>query len=178
MALSGRASIYIVLEQFREVQCHHASLILSRWKHAPWRTPENTQKRKSREALTAVADVGLGMSSEGGGLEGLDALLHSLQVAPVVAVLAETPSHEAADALAQKGGDLLLDQLGGIPAPVQAGLGVPVPLGAGLGVGLALGESLFERGKDVESLASAEAGLASSVTVSGCVSTVSQVSFD
>lgn len=75
----------------------------------------------------------------------LESLLHSLEVAPVVAVKSKSPGHNTLDTAGlSHEGNLLGDELSSIPGPENAGLRVPVPLASVDGVGAAVLESLVE----------------------------------
>lgn len=75
----------------------------------------------------------------------LESLLHSLEVAPVVAVKSKSPGHNTLDTAGlSHESDLLGDELSSIPGPENAGLGIPVPLASVDGVGAAVLESLVE----------------------------------
>lgn len=79
-------------------------------------------------------------------LQALETALQSLEVAPVMAVLGEAPSHDAAQLLGLDNlGHLFGDELGRVPRPVDLGRGVPVPLAAPFRVGLAVGHGVEER---------------------------------
>lgn len=108
--------------------------------------------------------------------ERVESLAHSGKTAPVLAVLGKTPGKDTTETL---GGDqtvdLLGDQVGGVPGPVQRGGGIPVPLTASSGISLAVLHGSEERTRDVDTLASAISGLAASAAVSSRVATISHV---
>lgn len=67
----------------------------------------------------------------------LDPILHSIKVGELVRILTQTPSHNTTDFLSLHNvGELLGDQLGGVPGPEEVSLLVPVVLAASFLIGL------------------------------------------
>lgn len=107
--------------------------------------------------------------------ERVESLAHSGKTAPVLAVLGKTPGKDTSETLSgDQTVDLLGDQVGGIPGPVQRGGSIPVPLSAGSGISLAVLHGSEERARNVGALASAIRSLAASAAVSSRVAAVSR----
>lgn len=108
--------------------------------------------------------------------ERLESLLHSVEAAPVLAVLSKTPGKDTSETLGgDEAVDLLGDEVGSVPGPVQRGLGVPIPLATNLGVSLAVLHGSEERVLDVNSITFAKGRLAASSAVSSRASTISML---
>lgn len=78
-------------------------------------------------------------------LQTADALLHGLEVAPVMAVLSQTPGHDTTQTLGfDNFSKLAGNERRGVPGPVDLGGGVPVPLAAFVVVCLAVVHGIEE----------------------------------
>lgn len=86
-------------------------------------------------------------------LQAADALLHGLEVAPVMAVLGQTPGHDTTQTLGfDNFSKLAGNERRGVPGPVDLGGGIPVPLPALVVVCLAVVHGIEEGSSPVSCL--------------------------